>query len=66
MRAQKPMHSPSGHLLGDCWCQVEKREAESHLIGRGCDQIDRANPDLPIEECQAIARDIITLVREYS
>jgi hypothetical protein len=41
-------------------------DEESHLIGRVCDQIDRANPDLPIETCQAIARDIIRLVREYS
>lgn len=39
---------------------------EDDLIGRVCDQINRANPDLPIEECQAIARDIIRLVREYS
>lgn len=39
-------------------------EAEWDLIGLVCDQIDRANPDLPIEVCQAIARDIIQLVRE--
>lgn len=41
-------------------------DAEDTLHGRVCDQIDRANPDLPIETCQAIARDIIQLVREYS
>jgi hypothetical protein len=39
-------------------------DPEWDLIGRVCDQIDRANPDLPIEVCQAIARDIIKLVRE--
>jgi hypothetical protein len=41
-------------------------EAEWDLIGLVCDQIDRANPDLPIEVCQAIAKDIIKLVREYT
>lgn len=41
-------------------------DPEWDLIGLVCDQIDRANPDLPIEVCQAIARDIIKLVREYS
>lgn len=39
-------------------------DEEWDLIGLVCDQIDRANPDLPIEVCQAIARDIIKLVRE--
>lgn len=39
-------------------------DAEDNLIGLVCDQIDRANPELPIEVCQAIARDIIQLVRE--
>jgi hypothetical protein len=39
-------------------------DPEWDLIGLVCDQIDRANPDLPIEECQAIAKDIIQLVRE--
>lgn len=43
-----------------------QNDDEGDLIGRVCDQIDRANPDLLIEECQAIARDIIRLVREYS
>jgi hypothetical protein len=41
-------------------------DPEWDLIGLVCDQIDRVNPDLPIEVCQAIARDIIQLVREYS
>jgi hypothetical protein len=40
-------------------------DAEDTLLGLVCDQIDRANPDLPIETCQQIARDIIhQLVRE--
>lgn len=39
-------------------------DPEWDLIGLVCDQLDRANPDLPIETCQAIARDIIKLVRE--
>jgi hypothetical protein len=39
-------------------------DPEWDLIGRVCDQLDRANPALPIEECQAIAKDIIQLVRE--
>jgi hypothetical protein len=39
-------------------------DPEWDLIGLVCDQLDRANPDLPIEACQAIARDIIKLVRE--
>jgi hypothetical protein len=38
-------------------------DPEWDLIGLVCDQLDRANPDLPIEDCQAIARDIIKLVR---
>jgi hypothetical protein len=41
-----------------------RKDAEDTLIGLVCDQLDRANPDLPIEDCQAIARDIIALVRE--
>lgn len=41
-------------------------DAEWTLIGLVCDQIDRANPNLPIETCQAIARDIIRLVREHA
>lgn len=55
-----PLPKPPPHAfeaLGD---------PEGDLIGRVCDQIDRANPDLPIGECQTIARDIIRLVREYS
>jgi hypothetical protein len=38
-------------------------DAEWDLIGLVCDRIDEANPDLPIEQCQRIARDIIQLVR---
>lgn len=41
-------------------------ESEWDLIGLVCDQLDRANPNLPIETCQTIAKDIIKLVREYS
>lgn len=40
-------------------------DPEWDLIGRVCDQIDRANPNLPIEDCQAIAKDIIKYVREH-
>lgn len=40
-------------------------ESEWDLIGRVGDQIDRANPDLPIEQNQEIARDIIALVRQH-
>lgn len=40
-------------------------DREWDLIGLVCDQIDRANPDLPIETCQAIAKDIIKLVRSH-
>lgn len=39
-------------------------DPEWDLIGLVCDQIDRANPELPIETCQDIARSIIALVRE--
>ncbi len=40
-------------------------DEEWHLIGQVCDLIDR-RVEMTIEECQAIARDIITLVRERS
>lgn len=39
--------------------------SERDLIDLVCDQIDRANAELPIEECQAIARNIIALVRRH-
>lgn len=55
-----PLPKPPAHVFEDL------DDEEGDLIGRVCDQIDRANPNLPIETCQAIARDIIQLVREYS
>jgi hypothetical protein len=51
-----PRAQPTEELFGD---------PEWDLIGLVCDQIDRANPDLPIEVCQAIAKDIIKLVRSH-
>lgn len=41
-------------------------EMEWDLIGLVCDQIDEANPDLPIADCQRIAKQIIALVRGRS
>lgn len=56
-----PLPQPPAHVFEDL---IEGSEDTLH--GLVCDQLDRANPDLPIETCQVIARDIIRLVREYS